>query len=341
MQSPRLIATLLPLLTTIAFAQAPERSSSPVGKPFQPTPCAAETKALANSGDDIVLPANANLTVMFHGNRFVAAKELVTAFEKGHPGVVVAYTSIPPIHTFVQVLGKNALPADVLLQAGVQGVLPEKMMPDVVMLPDQKGFKPMSDRLTNIGTYSAISGVVLISRKDDDRVKGSAIDILKNETLRVALPGLQGQQEQLFFGIFNLIGRDDYDHLVKSNRVGFSGHKHHRAIPARIAAKCEDVGVQYQQSQRYLEKTMPGVFKFESIPTTQNPHNPDQPTSYVYVVNGSPRAELAKQFADFMLAAEAQEILRSYSMAAIPSDPVAKPVLSADMSRVKGAPQGK
>lgn len=255
-----------------------------------------------------MLQPDANFRIMFHGNRFVLAKELTAAFEAENPGVKVAYTTLPPLHT-----------VRLLRSGGVDGVFGAGVLPDVVMGPSSFAEVPVqvggkTDYLDNRGMYSRINGLVLMARANDARVSGPDWKaILSNRELRPVLAGEQ-QKRHMLVRVFALaMPQQEFDDLPSTKRVGVSSMRHHRAIPARIAASCEDVGVQFLQSRAYWEATKPGTFKFIAIDGIQENELAIE-NSFVWTLKGSPNAKMADKFAEFMDGPAAMAILKKYSL---------------------------
>lgn len=281
----------------------------------QPTPCPLLDETQREADEDIHRPADATLTVMFHGNRFVAAKDLVTAFELLHPEQRLAWTAIPPINTVraLQSGGRDA------------GMAGQDFMPDVVLGPTAFGTYPLGfpqtshqtnswPGLDNLGLYSRIHGLVLMARADDARVQGQDWAAIVHEpSLRIVLPGSQPRNHalvQVYEGAFGAAGLDA---LPQSTRVGVSMLRHHRSIPARILAGCEDVGIQFGQSKAYWAGREPGRFKFVDVALSASELSVED--SFVYVVQSTKHPKAARAFADFMHSDVALAILREYDIA--------------------------
>lgn len=297
-----------PLAASAASASTPDRNS-PL---FKTTPCAGDIAAEPGDGDpDISIRDDATLNVMFHGNRFVAAPELAAEFERLNPGQRVSWTAIPPTNTL-----------RVLLNGPMKVAGGKTFFPDVFMGTQQllvaftqantPGNNPPR-KIQMRGSYSRIHGIVLIGRADDPNFTGtSASAIVKNEKVRIVLPG----QQPLTHALVSVYGYDfDKSKLARmptNPRFGVSQQRHHRSIPARILAKCEDVGFQFLQSKPYLEAAYPGKFKF--VPTPISDEEAAVEESYLYTLPGSPRAKEAERFVSFMRSPEAIAILRKYHL---------------------------
>lgn len=266
---------------------------------LEPTDCTSEASVWEPadfSDGDIRLARETNLRVMFHGNRFVVAEEIVAAFEKRNPAAKVSYTAIPPVHTMDKLLGRKAQFAE----------LDEFGTPDIVMLPANALLPAVGDKLH----YSSVRRVVLIARADDDRVVDAEAPVNRPE-LRIVFAGRASFEQHAMYVIPRFhYGAEEFDLWLHSPRASFSLAKHHRSVPARILAGCADVGFQFGQSQAYLERVKPGRFKFFDLRVT--PRDLEREASFIYVLTR--QNTLAKQFAEFMLSADAQRILAGYGL---------------------------
>jgi len=270
------------------------------------TPCDADAGSTGAADQDIKVRPDANFNVMFHGNRFVIAQEITTAFEAENPGVRVSYTAIPPINTIRAVRSGGT-------DAGSAG----SFMPDVVMGPrwlgDVKDVATQTKQLEARAMYSRVHGLVLMARAGDARVAGNDwMAIVKNGDVKVSLPGEQPRQHVLVHQYAAALGEEGLDAMKTSRRVGVSSIKHHRAIPARIEGKCEDVGLQFAQSKVYWNEQRPGVFKFIDVSASEDDLALED--SYVFTVAGSKQQELSLKFARFMTQPKAVAILTKYSL---------------------------
>ena len=268
------------------------------------TPCAADASAGTEQDEDVKIRNDGNFNVMFHGNRFVIAREIVAAFEAEHPGVRVSYTAIPPINTIRAVQSGGT-------DAGQAGVF----APDVVMGP--RSFGELRDgqsaKLDSKALYSRIHGLVLMARAGDARVEGTDwLKLVRRNDLRIVIPGDQQRQHVLIHSYAAAFGEEGVDAMKTSRRVGVSSIKHHRAIPARIEGKCEDIGLQFAQSRAYWEQQKPGAFRFVDVTASETDLALED--SYVFSVAASTRQDLANKFARFMTQPTALSILTKYSL---------------------------
>ncbi len=277
-----------------------------VAEPFaSKTPCDADSPATGNGDQDVRIRPDGNFNLMFHGNRFVIAKEITAAFEAENPGVRVSYTAVPPINS-VRALSTGGK------DAGAAG----SFNPDVVMGP--RWFGDLKDRgskeaLVELrALYSRVHGLVLMGRADDSRLTGDWRAVVKNPEIRVVVPGDQQRQHVLVHTYAAAFGEDGLNALKTSRRVGVSSTKHHRAIPDRIAAKCEDVGLQFSQSRAYWEEQRPGTFKFLDAAASEEDLALED--SYVFTVSKSKQQDLGVKFAKFMTGAKAISILSKYNL---------------------------
>lgn len=309
-------ATAQQLPATGSAQQPPaEAKTNPPERPWERKPliektaCDGDVEPVGKAGTDpdIVMPPNATLHVMMHGNRFVAAKDLAEAFEKANPGERVAYTAIPPVYT-VRALEQGGL-----------NVGAEKMFrPDVVMAPPAAtkiidGMRWKSAPLTDKGIYSRVHGFVLMARADDARVAGADWKAtLRNKRLRLSLPGQQVPEFTSFGPLLEVLGREGLEERIRTGMAGGTDVRHHRSMPARIAAGCEDIGIQFLQSKPYWEFQRPGVFKFVDVPIA--PEDAAKEVSRIYVVNASQRRASAEKFVAFMLSPAGQQVLKKYSL---------------------------
>lgn len=276
---------------------------------FQPDgKCALENTAQpSGTNPDIHLRKDANLVVMFHGNRYSVAPELIAAFEKANPKVRVSYTTLPPVNTM------NALKefdSKVMSPELDRFLEISNIEPDVVMLPSSNTVKSLELR----GVYSNVHGILMVSRKDDPR--GKTLGEALQSDARFVFPG--NNPSLPIWKILadeSVIGSAKLDELTHGSKVGFSQMKHHRFVPLRIAARCEDVGFQYAHAQKSIEAAYPGVFKF--IPVVVPDNSFSKESSSVFI---TPFAERHKQiknadlFAKFLLSDKAQAILKKYAL---------------------------
>lgn len=288
-----------------ATAQEPVANTSRSKGPafLAPTPCAGDISADTHSGDpDVSIRGDATLNVMFHGNRFVAAPELAAAFERLNPGERVSWTALPPANTRR------------VLRNGPESFGGSKpFFPDVVLMPH---FIPMTQAgkvLINRGLYSNLHGIVLIARSDDRDVVGKDIKAIVNDPkVKVVLAGQQG----LDFPLITATGLsfDDWPStgLPSNPRFGVSQQRHHRSVPARILAGCEDVGFEYLQCQPYLEQRFPGQFKFVRVEMSAADRTSE--ASYVYSLAAGPHAASSEKFVAFLKSEDALIVLRKYHL---------------------------
>jgi len=308
------LAALIGSFCAPALAQtaAPSGSStqSPAARTTLPTPpCAGDIPPGLYANDpDIRLVAKPTVTVMFHGNRYVVAAALAEAFEKANPGQLVAYTSVPPAFT---------IPAIEESQITVAGA-PTPFVPDVVL-----GNTAMGDSLRAMqgdrfkvsqGTlYSRVHGLVLVGRAGDSKFTGlQPAKILNDPSVSILVPRGRVDTHPLAVAVYAAVLDFNASAPVQNPRLHAAQIRHHRSVPARILASCEDVGFQYLQSQPYLEKTFPGKFAF--LPYAITPEAAKSEESYAYVLTGSPRRASAEKFAAFLTSPAAVDILRSHRL---------------------------
>jgi hypothetical protein len=289
-------------LFPILFAVATAAIAAPETHKIKPSPCEAEDMTWGEGADpDIRIMANHDLFVMFHGNRFVAAKELVSAFEGENPSVKLSFTAIPPVNTLVQSIGREA---DFLQ-------LRDAGKPDVVMLPIENFVKfGMNDKFNEPQKYSSLQGMIMLFRRTDDRI-GDPATVLNDANVRVVLPAGQLWDRLVYKGPASALGVEALEKVIAAPQTVFSQMKHHRSVPARIVAGCGDVGFQYVQSQRYIEDRFPGVFKFVHLPILDKAILAEE-DSYVATSKTATNPELAERFKAFMLSPTAQSILKKY-----------------------------
>lgn len=277
---------------------------------IEKTPCAGDAEEVGSAGSDpdISMPADATVFVMMHGNRFVAARDLADAFERANPGERVAYTAIPPVYT-VRALEQGGL-----------NVGAEKMFrPDVVMAPPAvtKALAEMKfkgELLEDRGLYSRVHGFVLMARAGDGRVTGTDWKgILKDERLKLSLPGQQVPAFTSFGPLVDGLGREGLEARIKAGRAGGTDVRHHRSMPARIAAGCEDIGIQFLQSRVYWESQRPGTFKFIDVPI--EPADAAKEESKIFIVKATKRRASAEKFVAFVQSPAGQQILEKYRLA--------------------------
>jgi hypothetical protein len=285
----------------------PLKSEEQAGRFAAPTSCDSDRGQPGTADPDIHNGDDADLRVMYHGNRFVAASELTQAFVATEPGVRVAYTAIPPVNT-VKALESSGW------DAGAAGTF----APDVVLGPAWlANIKPKDadePAVRQVGLYSRLHGMVLMARADDARVDHADWrDAVRDKRLRVSLAGNQPRSHAIVHTYALALGEDGLDAMRQDPRVGVSSVRHHRAVPARIAAGCEDVGLQFLQSQPYWERMLPGRYRFLPVAGV-GPEQLAAEDSYVYIVQGSKAQALAMRFARFMMSDQAQAILAKYHL---------------------------
>jgi hypothetical protein len=274
----------------------------------QPTECPDDIKAGFPVDDpDVRLSRDSTLNVMFHGNRFVAAAELAEAFERLNPGQRVAYTAVPPAFT-IQALQNGTFPLD-------SSQVP--FVPDLVMGNSFLG-QALADPETKASAapgvlYSRVHGLVLVGRAGDTKLASfDTFKILNDPNVRVLIPGLQLQTHPLARAVYSAVRGLSPATLAEGKRFGVSQIRHHRSIPARILAGCEDVGFQFLQSQPFLEAKYPGKFQF--IPYAIDPEFASNEESYAYVLTNSRRRAAAEKFTAFLTSPDAVAILRRYRL---------------------------
>jgi hypothetical protein len=271
--------------------------------------CPQDPALFDEADPDVRLVPNPQLSVAFHGNRFVIAKDVIAAFESANPGVRISYTAIPPIFS-----------VRALTEAGIRFPGGRAFNADVYMGPAHLGATkilgaaPGQELLTQHGLHSQVNGLVLLARADDTRVRSDAKwqEVLRDPSLRLALPGDQDAGFTLFGPVREALGDDQFRALPKNPRVGASRTRHHRSIPSRILAGCDDVGVQFLQSKQYLEALHPGKFKFIDIPISVDSKRSQE--SYLFATPKAASNELATKFIQFLRSDEVKAILNRYSM---------------------------
>jgi len=274
------------------------------GPPFLlPTPCAGDISPDTSAGDpDVSIRDDATLNVMFHGNRFVAAPELVAEFERLNAGERVNWTALPPSNT-----------RRVIAHGPESFAGSRPFFPDVVMMPAFVPVDGRSGRWVNRGLYSNLHGIVLIARAGDPNVTGTDVKaIVNNPQVKVVLAG----QQALAFPLIAASGLrfDDWSSsgVPDDPRFGVSQQRHHRSVPARILAGCEDVGFEYLQSLPYLEQQFPGRFGFVAVAMSAEDRASE--ASYLYVHSAGPHVASGEKFATFMKSKEALTVLSKYHL---------------------------
>lgn len=319
--------TGLLLLAGQVHAASVSDNPNPAQDIAKPTMCAGEDGVWDSVKDnDVTIRSGSNLTVMFHGNRFPASRELVAAFEKANPKIKVTFASLPPasvLHKLIGVeLNKNQAQKD--LYEKIKGI----DYPDVVMVPESnlkisslpnetitdltKIMSPIARSLESPKLYSTIKGVVAVMRADEKRIEN--LDDLKTTDAKFVLAGQQSQKLHAIFRVpSKFFGEALFEKIKKKDSTGYSQMIHHRSVPARIYQKCEDVGFQFAQSQPYLEDRFPGKFKFLELPKASQAVF-DGENSYVSVTKKTTHKENAEKFVDFIMGEEGQKILERYKI---------------------------
>ena len=161
--------------------------------------------------------------------------------------------------------------------------------------------------------YSRVHGLVLVGRSGDQKLASrDTFKILNDPNVRVLIPGLQVQSHPLARAVYAAVKGLTPASLAESNRIGVSQIRHHRSIPARLLAECEDVGFQFLQSQPFLEAKFPGKFQF--LPYGIDPESAAAEASYAYVLTNSKRRAAAEKFTGFLTSPDAVAILRKYRL---------------------------
>jgi hypothetical protein len=288
---------------------------------LNPTRCDSVERELPLRQEDVHIRNDATLNVMFHGNRFVAAEELVRGYEAENPGERLSWTTLPP---------KNSINAIKSIGRDPE-VSASRFLPDVVLGPKalDTAILPLRDdgvHVVNKGKYSSVTGLVGIARSNDDRVRPSGgghllADTIARAGLRVVLPGYQERAQIFIKTIDALLGEGVLDQLSAAGRVDVSEIRHHRDIPARVRTGCSDLGIQFLQSKAYWELHAPGAFQFVDIPSSKSDLQLED--SYAFVVRPNPTSQLttsaqktrsADAFARFMFSPSAEVILRKYGL---------------------------
>jgi len=275
-----------------------------------PTLCSGEAAVWSEPQDsDVFIKPYANLVVMFHGNRFPAAKELVDAFEKKFPNTTVTYTTLPPPSILFKLSAHNT-PKSSDKKNSFQKIAAIGY-PDVVMVSEANlNAKLYGDALVDPVLYSRISGVVAVLRADDNRI--NKLEDFTSTSSKFVFPGNHSQRKSLFYReLQNFFGEQYFDQLKKNPTTGYSQLAHHRSIPARILIKCEDIGPQFAQSRLFLEKRFPGKFKFFEISVSDR-RIYEEENSYIAVTKMSRNPDAARVFQDFMVGNDGQAILSKY-----------------------------
>jgi hypothetical protein len=271
--------------------------------------CPQDPSLYGENDPDVRLVPNPQLSVAFHGNRFVIAREVIAAFENANPGSRISYTAIPPIFS-----------VKALTEGGVQFPGGRVFNPDIYMGPPMLGSmkilgaSPGQEFLVQHGLHSQVNGLVLVARSDDSRIPRDAKwdEVLRHPALRLSLPGDQEAGFTLLDPIRKSLGDDLFRALPNNPLVGVSRTRHHRSIPSRILAKCDDVGVQFLQSKQDLESAYPGKFKFIDIPISEDSKVKQQ--SYLFSTPRAATNELAMKFLAFVQSDEVKAILLRYSL---------------------------
>lgn len=304
-------ALLLAQVAAIAQTTVPPREDTRMrhGLQFRATQCAGDIPAGLYANDpDVRVTADSTLNVMFHGNRFVVARQMVDAFQKANPGQRVSYTAIPPSYTLPAIQNGSLQVSDSQVPFSPDLVMGNTEMGKALAEPGLTAWKAAPGVL-----YSRARGLVLIGRSGDPKFAGrEAAKILQDPTVRLVVPGYQSQSRPLSRAIFAAALDLNPSNLSEASRLGMSQMRHHRSIPARLLAGCEDAGFQFLQSQPYLEAEFPGKFQF--IPYALDAQSAASEESYVYVSGASKRRDAAEKFAAFMTSPQAIEILKQYRL---------------------------
>lgn len=308
------LAALIGSLCVPAIAQntppAVSNTQPPARRvPFVTQPCTGDIPPGLYANDpDVRLVTKPTLTVMFHGNRFVAAADLADAFEKANPGQLVAYTAVPPAFTIPTIESFQITVADVPTPFVPDVVLGNAAMGDALRAMPGDRFKVSQGVL-----YSRVHGLVLMARAGDPKFSGlQPAKVLNDPSVSIVIPRGQVDTHPLSLAVYAAVLDFNASAPTQNPRLHAAETRHHRSIPARILASCEDVGFQYVQSQRYLEKAFPGRFAFLPYAITLEAAKSEE--SYAYVLTGSPRRAAADKFAAFLTSPTAVEILRSHRL---------------------------
>lgn len=251
--------------------------------------------------------AEADLSLFFAGNQFPVVPELLEEFCRGRPGIRnVFYETLPPGLLAAQIRAGEALyrgellrvRADVYLSTlaeTMDGLACDGFLDDAEVRPYAKNRLAL---LVTAGNPKGIRGLADLAR---DEVRISMPD---PDNEGIATPILR---------MYRDYGGEEFERVVMETkrRAGTTALTtvHHRETPQRLESDQADVGPVWFTEYRHARATGRQI---ELVEVGEKYDQRENVTYYAAPLRGAPNPRAARDFVDFLLSREGQEIYARY-----------------------------
>jgi len=267
-------------------------------------------KIPSDRGDDLhnlEIADSADLVLFMAGNQFMAMKEIVSAFQKEHPGIdKIFYETLPPGLELRQILSGGARFRDTILD----------VYPDVYASVNESAMHRLEEtghiHTGNYHLYLHNRLTLMVLKGNPGRIE--SVSDMGGDSIRISQP--DPVNEDIAFHIIDMYrraGGDDLVHCImeKKRAEGTTIYTvvHHRETPLRISKKAVDVGPVWATEVIHAKSTN---LLFDVIEPGEDLDQRDKINYYICRLNNAPNFQNAQKFLDFIISPAAQKIYQKF-----------------------------
>lgn len=268
------------------------------------------------------MPKEANLILWLAGNQFFAMDDVVRAFQRRNPGLSVGLVTLPP-----------GLLLDAILGGGWSyGGQEYPGTPDVyasVNLGHLKRLKA-AGRMDQYAVYMHNEMEIMVAQGNPKGIKG--IKDLARPDVRTSMPNPVNEGIMQFYarkvlerhGIWQAISGGKECYSCQTTPNNWFTAVHHRETPDRLKAGTTDAGIVWRTET--LEALREGA-KVDAVKLPPQDSLRDEVSYAIGTLKGSPHAEAAAKYLEFLASPEGQEAYSRFGFVkATPEELRLKPI---------------
>ena len=265
---------------------------------------------------------DAMLVLWLAGNQFFAMDDVVHAFQKQNPGVVVGLVTLPP-----------GLLVDAVVGGGwVLNGRKYPGLPDIYASVNLAHLKRIqaAGRMDRYAVYMHNEMEIMVAKGNPKKIGGIAD--LGRAGIRTSMPNPINEGIMQFYarkvlerhGRWQQISGGKECMSCQSTATNWFTAVHHRETPERLQSGISDAGIVWKTET--LEAVRAGA-SVESVRLPPEDSLRDEVSYAIGAIKGSPRAALAAKYLEFLASPEGQAVYASFGfVSATPQELMSKPI---------------
>lgn len=248
-----------------------------------------------------------DLVLFMAGNQFMAMKEIVSAFQREHPGIKrIYYETLPPGLELKQILSGGAVFRDKILA----------IYPDIYTSVNENAMNKLEQAgHIHKGDYHLyLHNRLTLMVPEGNPAQIKSVTDLSGEDVRISQP--DPANEDIAFHIIDMYRQAGGEGLVhrimeekRADGTTVLTVVHHRETPLRISKRTVDVGPVW--STEAVHARLSGI-AFDVVEPGEDLDQRNQINYYVCKLKNAPNSKNAQKFLDFIRSSSAQIIYKKY-----------------------------